>query len=188
MREEDEALAYIIRLLEDLQVDYAVGGSLASAHYGEPRATLDADIVADLNLAQLGAALSRLPANEFYFNESAAKEALQIGGQFNLIHIATSFKIDIFIASNWETKQQLARARVDELLPGLRARISQPEDLILKKLEYYQMGESPKHLRDIAAMIQISGPEIDLAYIDREAERLGLAELWAAIRQRAENG
>lgn len=187
MREEDEALAYVLQLLDDLEIEYAVGGSLASAHYGEPRATLDADIVADLNLAQLTQALSRIPRKEFYFSEFAAAEALRTGGQFNIIHIGTSFKIDIFVASDRDTRQQIARARIDDLLPGLRTKISPPEDLILYKLRYYRMGESDKHLRDIAAMLQISPEAIDRDYISREAERLGHTDLWTAVLRRVDD-
>lgn len=186
MREEDEALAYIIGLLDELHIDYAVGGSLASAHYGEPRATMDADIIADLNPEQLARALSRLRPEEFYFSEDAAAAALRTGGQFNIIHIPTSFKIDIFVAADPDGRQQLARARVGDLIPGLRAKIAAPEEVILHKLRRYQMGESDKHLRDIAAMLQISPEEIDRDRIDAESRRLGVHDLWTAVLRRVD--
>jgi hypothetical protein len=48
----DEPLQVALRVtqtLDDLGVPYLIGGSIASALYGEPRATMDADIVADLH-------------------------------------------------------------------------------------------------------------------------------------------
>ncbi|MDQ3555937.1 MAG: hypothetical protein M3409_04050 [Gemmatimonadota bacterium] len=73
-------------------------------------------------------------------------------------------------------------------VPRLRSRFSAPEELILKKLEYYRSGESPKHLRDIAAMLQISGEEIDRGRIEEEAATLGLGELWKAVVTRVDAG
>ena len=43
---------------------------------------------------------------------------------------------------------------------------------------YYREGGSEKHLRDIAAMLQVSGDEIDTAYVDAWSGKLGLAEQW----------
>lgn len=186
MREEDEVLRHVITTLERLGISYAVGGSLASSRYGEPRATMDADILADVQEKDVRLLVAAFPSPEFYLSPEAAREAIGTGGQFNIIHGATGFKVDLFLPSDAMQRNQLRRARALELLPGLTASISPPEDLILKKLEYYRMGESPKHLRDIAAMLQISGEEIDRERIDREAEALELTELWTAVRRRAD--
>ena len=51
MKVEDSTLA-VVRALERLGVRHSVTGSLASALHGEPRATNDADVVADLRPAQ----------------------------------------------------------------------------------------------------------------------------------------
>lgn len=186
MREEDEVLRHVIATLEELGIRYAVGGSLAATRYGEPRATMDADVVADLGPEYISQLMSAFPSPEFYLSEDAAREAVADGGQFNIIHSATGFKVDVFLPSDPLARNQILRARSLELLPGMTAFVSPPEELILKKLEYFRSGESPKHLRDIAAMLQISGDEIDRVRIDAEAERMGLAELWTAVRRRAE--
>jgi hypothetical protein len=185
MREEDEVLRYAIEALQRLGIPHVLVGSLAVAHYGEQRATLDADFVADLSRIDVSRLAGEFPAVEFYLSESAAEEAIATGGQFNIIHIATAFKFDVFVASNAATRNQIARSRDVELLPGLHVRVAAPEDLILKKLDYYRMGESDKHLRDIVAMLQVSGDEIDQRMVTREAERLGVSKIWEAVQSRA---
>ena len=60
--------------------------------------------------------------------------------------------------------------------------------MILAKLWYYQDGGSDKHLRDIAAMLQISGTEIDRNYIEEWAAQLGLVEPWRAVIERLASG
>ena len=64
------------------------------------------------------------------------------------------------------------------------AAFASPEDVIIKKMEYYREGGSEKHLRDITGILKVSAGEIDQAYIVEWAERLGLAPIWTAIQQR----
>lgn len=82
---------------------------------------------------------------------------------------------------------QIGRSRILRAVPGIDAHFAAPEDLILHKLRYYRMGESDKHLRDIAAMLQISPEAIDRPYVSREAERLGLTDLWTAVLRRVDD-
>ena len=49
---------------------------------------------------------------------------------------------------------------------------------------YYQEGGSEKHLRDIAAMLRVSGDQIDTTYIDHWAAQLGLTREWQAVVER----
>jgi hypothetical protein len=186
MSEEDDVLRRLIGIFERLGFPYAIGGSLAAIQYGEPRATLGADVVADLQRADVRRLIGELPRSEFYVSEEAALEAVVTAAQFNIIHIPTAFKFDIFLPSDDLSIDQIKRARQIEIRPGVLAQVSPPEELILKKLQYYRMGESPKHLRDVAAMLQISPEEIDREYVEREAARLGLTELGMAVVRRVE--
>ena len=64
------------------------------------------------------------------------------------------------------------------------ANFAAPEDVIIKKMEYYKEGGSEKHLRDITGILKVSGDDIDYGYISEWAERLGLTEIWQAINDR----
>lgn len=186
MREEDEVFRFAIEALQRLGIPHTLVGSLAVAHYGEQRATLDADFVAELSHADISRLAAVFPAVEFYLSENAAEEAIATGGQFNIIHIATAFKIDVFVACDTAARDQITRSRRVEILPGLHVQVATPEDLILKKLEYYRMGESDKHLRDIVAMLQVSGDQVDRQLVDRETERLHVSDIWEAVQKRAD--
>ena len=94
-----EPIAITLRVIQEfdqLKVAYLIGGSLASALYGEPRATLDADVVADLRIEH-AAPLARALSGEFYMAQDAVLEAIRAQHGFNVIHLATSFKVDIFV-------------------------------------------------------------------------------------------
>jgi hypothetical protein len=185
MGEEDQAFAAVVAILEELGIPYAITGSLASAFFGEPRATIDADIVARLTQRSLAELLARLPPDEFYHSASAAREALATRTQFNVIHIPTAYKIDFFVAG--VSNRAVDGAESGEVLPGLIAQVSPPEDVILSKLDYYRMAESPKHLRDIAGMLQVSGDRIDRDRIRAEAGARGTLHIWEAIIERVDN-
>jgi len=107
----------------------------------------------------------------------AAREAIAEASQFNVIHPASGMKIDFFVAGDVIEQSQLRRRLRRLLLPGLEAWCSPPEELIVKKLAYYEAGDSDKHVRDIASMLRISPEQIDLEMVSRLAGEVGLNPL-----------
>lgn len=188
MEAPGELLLHLVQVLEDLEIPYAVAGSVAAIAYGEPRATRDIDVVVDLTAADLGRLKDRFPEGEFYLDEDAAREAVSRRGQFNIIHPSSGFRLDLFVAGDRIEHRQVARARELPAIGERTARFSPPEELILKKLQYYAAGASDRHLRDIGAMLQVSGDIIDRSLVEREAEALGLGELWRRVQREASAG
>jgi hypothetical protein len=180
-----ELLRYVIDVLEAQKLTYMVVGSFASTTYGEPRLTHDIDIVVQLSADSATRLCDAFPAPEFYVSPTAAREAVQMRSQFNVIHPASGNKIDFVVARNdaWG-RSQLERRIRQPILPDREAYIAAPEDVILAKLWYYQEGGSEKHLRDIAAMLRISSEQIDLSYIAHWAAQLGFAQEWQAVLDR----
>jgi hypothetical protein len=177
-----ELLRSIAETLDALGVEYMIGGSHASIYYGEARLTRDVDIVASLHESQLAGLLARFPADEFYVDEAAARDAIRTGGQFNVIHPSSGFKIDVHV--NPDTPYDRARLARRQRLPlasGATAWFARPEDVILYKLLYYREGGSGVHLRDILGMLRVSGSEIDHRYVRDWADRLGLSSEWTDV-------
>lgn len=183
--EQADLLRRVIDVLEDQHIVYLLVGSLASGVYGEPRLTADVDVVVELKLPQAAKLCAAFPAPEYYVSETAARQAVARGGQFNVIHPASGNKIDFIIARTdaWG-RSQIARRRQELILPGRPGYTAAPEDVILGKLWYYREGGSEKHLRDIAGMLQVSGDEIDTAYVDAWSRELDLAAEWQAVLDR----
>lgn len=180
-----DLLRYVVDALDVLGIVYMIGGSQASIYYGEPRFTHDIDIVAELDAAHLPGLLACFPVSEFYVSEDAAREAVETRGQFNIIHPASGLKIDVFV--NKDTaydRLRLERRQRLPLVPGREAYFARPEDIILYKLMYYAEGGSDLHLRDIAGILRVSGPELDLPYVGEWAARLGLGANWDAVAKR----
>jgi hypothetical protein len=181
-----DLLQHLVEVLEELGIPYAIGGSVASMAYARPRLTNDADIVAALRLGDVPRLLAHFPAPEYYVDARAVREAVLERTQFNIIHAASAYKLDIYLPENFIAQQQIAKARRMRALEGFLANFSPPEELIIRKLEAYAQGGSEKHLTDIAAMVDCSADKIDLQRVDLLVRREGLELEWEAVQKRLE--
>lgn len=180
-----ELLQKIVDVFEGIQIPYLITGAVAAMAYGEPRLTNDIDIVAAVEEIHIGDLLKAFPSNEFYVDEETMKKAILDGGQFNIIHPASGLKVDIIIKQNTPfDNSRFGRLRRIYPAESYQANFASPEDVIIKKMEYYKGGGSEKHLRDIAGILKISGETVDKDYIVEWSRRLRLTEIWDAIQRR----
>jgi hypothetical protein len=175
----------VVGVIERLDLSYFITGSIASIHYGEHRLTNDVDIVVRLPMELVEPFCAAFPPPEFYVSIEAARQAIAQGGQFNILQPATGLKVDIMVPKKtFYDHLRFSRAVLEEADEGWRVRFCAPEDVILKKMEYYKEGRHEKHLRDITGMLMISGPRIDRNYIEYWAGELGVRDIWHAILTR----
>lgn len=180
----------VIDALEGLGVRYAIGGSLASAVHGVVRATMDADLVADIHWDDVEP-LARGLGEAFYADEEMMRDAIRRHASFNLIHLETTFKVDVFVAKPRPFDQsQLSRRQLHVLSEDSNARayVTTAEDIVLSKLEWYQMGGciSDRQWRDVLGVLRVQGNHLDLEYMRRMAVSLGVTELLARALEEAE--
>jgi hypothetical protein len=167
--------------LEALGVEYAIGGSLASAVHGVLRATMDADLVADLHMEH-AEPLAQALGNSFYADVEMMHDAIRRHASFNVIHLETMFKVDVFVAKPRAfDRSQLARRQLHLLSedPQIHAYVTSAEDIILSKLEWYRMGESvsDRQWRDVLGVLKVQGDRIDHDYLRRMATTLDVTAL-----------
>ena len=182
---ERELAHKVAATFETLGIPYFITGSMASIALGEPRFTNDVDVVADIPLSAIPALLAAYPPPEFYLSESAVREAVSRRFQFNIIHIASGLKVDVMVPSaddfNRSRMGRILRLNFDVQRTGWFA---SPEDVILKKLQYFREGGSEKHLRDIAGVLTVQGERIDQAYLNGWAAKLGVSDELEMVRDR----
>ncbi len=167
--------------LDAIGVPYAIGGSLASALHGVMRATMDADLVADLR-AEQAAPLAQALEGAFYADVEMMHEAIQRPASFNVIHLETMFKVDVFVARPRAfDRAQLSRRQLHLLseTPERRAYVVSAEDIILSKLEWYRMGGevSDRQWRDVLGVLKVQAGKLDRDYLHRMATGLGIPDL-----------
>lgn len=181
-------VASIARTFDALGIRYLVGGSVASSLYGIPRATQDVDLVADIQLSQVDAITSAM-AGEFYVDADMIRDAIRRRASFNVVHLATMFKADVFLiqGDSW-SREEMRRARTEELsLPDgkVNIRFASPEDTLLHKLIWYKLGNqiSDRQWSDILGVLKVQGDVLDQAYLDRWAPLLDVYDLLVRARK-----
>ncbi|MDZ4820510.1 MAG: hypothetical protein SGJ20_16210 [Planctomycetota bacterium] len=175
------ALRPVIEALERLNVRYYVGGSVAGSVHGIGRSTLDVDVAAELNSAQ-AVELIRSLGTAYYASESAALEAVRNGSCFNVIHLASAFKVDIFVIGRRPFEQSvLDRAVVDSVGTSdpVSARVATAEDIILLKLDWYRLSNmtSERQWNDATTIAKLNAARLDREYLKYWGETLQISHL-----------
>lgn len=176
----------VVALLDGAGIPYMLTGSFASAYHGVPRATQDIDFVIAPTRDQLRRLVAGLPSTEYYVDEAAALDALDHESQFNVIDLTTGWKVDFMCRRTRPFSRTEFDRRTRAELHGLGLFIATAEDVLLAKLEWAKRGGSQRQVEDVAGLLRVRGDDLDLAYVTRWVEELGVNEEWLAA-QRAAN-
>jgi hypothetical protein len=175
-----DALLPVVEALVALEMPYYVGGSIASSVTGVARATLDADLIASLRPehAELLAALL-LP--HYYVDIEMMQSAVRHSSSFNVIHLATMFKVDIFVPQDTPFARENMHRRIALEVPevGRTLYICAPEDTVLHKLLWYAAGSgvSDRQWYDLQGVLRLQAHGLDLAYLRHWGAVLGVEAL-----------
>jgi hypothetical protein len=178
--QQSEVIKRLTDILDELKIGYAIGGSIASSIYGTPRFTQDADITVQ-SFSSAAEQLYEILKSDFYISKEAVYQALQNKSSFNIIHLTTAFKIDIFIQKEDEFQMQmLSRSR--KLPLGKSAKkvsFVSPEDIILLKLDWFRQSgcDSERQLSDVRGVLAAQKGNLDFDYLKNWAAKLSLNEL-----------
>lgn len=172
----------LVRAFDELGIRYVVGGSVASSMYGVPRSTQDVDVVAEVfgkHVDPLVAALR----DDFYVDADMIRDALARQASFNVVHLQTMFKADVFVFKRdpWMTSE-MNRARLETLdseSGPLTVRFASPEDTLLHKLVWYRLGNeiSERQWSDVRGIVEIQGERLDRGYLATWSGPLGVTDL-----------
>jgi hypothetical protein len=181
---EPDLFLLFVRPLNQAGIRYLVSGSVAAIFYGEPRLTHDVDVVVFLNVQDIQRLIEVFPAQDFYLppNEAMLAETARAeNGHFNLIHHATGFKADFYPTGRDELNAWAFRGRRKVEFEGETVMLAAPEYVIVRKLEYYHEGRAEKHLRDIRAILSVSGEDLDRSSMLEWINRRNLGDEWRLV-------
>ncbi len=169
----------IVDVFSGLDINYMVGGSLASSLHGIPRATQDVDIIADIKLKDI-TELVNILKNDFYIDADMIKKAIYKSASFNIIHLKTMYKIDIFLLKQDESsKEEMERKQSYEISDEYNLYVSSAEDIIIHKLYWYELGNriSERQWLDVIGVLQVQGKYLDYEYLKKKANLMNVTEL-----------
>jgi hypothetical protein len=175
------ALRPIAEAFEAFGVPYYLGGWVASSAHGIARASLDADVIAALEPRHVDPLATRL-AEGYYIPVDRLRDAVAARSSCNFIHLATMFKIDVFVPKgrpfDREAAARVQELALDETPDAARFPIASAEDTVLAKLEWFRLGgeASERQWWDVIGVLRVN-PDVDRGYLDRWAPSLGVADL-----------
>lgn len=179
------ALREVVRALDLLGVRYFIGGSVASSYHGAVRSTMDVDLVSEISETHVSKFLSEI-GTDYYASEPAIKDAIRRRSCFNLIHLPTSFKVDVFVSRQRPFDLQAA-ARAKPGILGvevyLHANIATVEDVIISKLEWYRLTDetSERQWNDVSRLMLLLNNEENSGYMRQAAEMVGVSDLLSKL-------
>ena len=177
-----DAIRPVIKAFERLGILYYIGGSIASSAYGVARATLDVDMVTELKKEHVHP-LTDMLKSEYYIDEDMILDAVKRNSSFNIIHLETIFKIDIFLKKgslyDEEAFKRKRKETLDEESGDAEFFISSSEDIILNKLGWFRIGGeiAERQWDDILGVIKVQRKLLDKKYLYRWAGELGVKDL-----------
>ena len=163
-------LKKIVDAFEKENIPYMIVGGFAVNFYNRVRFTADIDIVVQIYPRHVEKIVRYFPDWQDF--TSSFEESAKQGIVFNITDFETGVKYDFILYKdsdyNWRAFER--RRSVDFL--GVECKITSPEDLILSKLQWYNISKSEKQAGDISFLLNLKG--IDMQYIEVWAKKLNL--------------
>ena len=176
------AMIPVIETLDRLAIDYYIGGAVASLAHGIYRTTADVDIIAEIP-AELVQAFVQSLQETYYVDADMIQDAIKHRSEFNVIHLDTMFKVDIFLPKrrpfDQAVRQRVQKSELKILEERSVFNMESPEDVILTKLEWYKMGAgvSDRQWSDILGVLKVQRQQLDLEYLRHWAAEIDVAGL-----------
>ncbi len=174
----------VIAALEAAGIKYMIGGAVAAWAWGEPRATLDLDLVVDIPLESIPRLSKELKQRNMLVPEEIILDNIiedRADLPINAIHSYSGYKADIYPLRAGDELRATAldrRQKVDFGASLGEVYLHSPEDLIIYKLWYYSISQQTRHIRDITSIVMTLGDELDLDYIAGWMYKKGLTSIW----------
>lgn len=166
--------------LRDINVTYLIGGSVASSMQGVMRATVDVDLVADLSREHAQPLVDAL-IDDCYIDLDAVLEAIRRRASFNVIHLPTAYKIDVFaMRRDAFSRMELSRREFKQVVGSPDPLpIASAEDIVLRKLFWFRHGgeASDRQWTDVQGVLKVNQGRLDLDYMRRWSQDLLVTDL-----------
>jgi hypothetical protein len=181
-----DVLRRVTGALAEASIPYMLTGSFASAYYGAARSTRDIDFVIEATSEQLTDFIQRLPREQYYADLDAALEAYHRQSLFNIIDMASGWKIDLIIRKARAFSREEFRRRQFVNLQDLSLFVASAEDVIVSKLEWSKLAQSQRQIEDVAAILRIRRDSLDRSYLEKWIAELHLESFWIDAQRAAD--
>ena len=183
----EEFVRLVLDAVKTAKLEYLIGGAVAAWAWGEPRSTLDLDLVVNIPLESIGQFSNELKKRDMLVPEEIILDIIlenRVDLPINAIHMYSGYKADLYPVRDGDELRASAFSRRQKVNLGEslgEVYLHSPEDLIIYKLWYYSISQQTKHIRDITSIVMTLGDELDIEYIERWVRKKGLFTIWQEL-------
>ena len=184
---QQELVKKVVHALDNARIEYMMTGSVVSSLQGEPRSTHDIDIVVIMHPSSIKKLIHYFPSPDYYLDEKSIVDAIQTKNTFNLLDMQEGIKVDFWMLTDDPFDQSRFSRKYTEDYQGLKIQVSRPEDTIIIKLKWAKLsGGSEKQFIDALRVYEIQRDNLDMDYLKRWVQMVGLESLWNRLEDEAE--
>ena len=182
----EDAVTDFCERLHAAQIQYIVGGSMASGVWGEPRQTHDVDLEVWVSQTNADAFQNAFP-EPYWVDREILDEALRSEVDFPMVQVLRTdimLKFDCFLQRPSEFADEcMSRAHSIELTPGKAIQIASAEQILVQKLRWFELGgrASERQWRDLLGITKTS-KKIDWNFVERWANFFSISDILEQLR------
>ena len=133
--------------------------------------------------ASLDALVRSMAPEQYYVDADAARDALARRSMFNVVDLASGWKVDLIVRKNRPFSRSEFARRMPLTLLDVPVFVASAEDTIVAKVEWSkQSGGSERQRRDVAGILATVGRDLDRDYVERWIRGLDLEEEWGVAQ------
>jgi len=179
----EEILKLVCKNFNDNNIDYVIVGGFTVIFYGNPRTTMDLDIVMQIpKNTDISAVVKFFKENGFFASEEDMKCAFAEKSNSTVEYKETMFRIDIKGVYDEMGKRTIKNKRgVD--FHGTRIYLASPEDTIINKL----LCAREHDIRDAIGIYVRQTGKLDEKYLQEFAKKQGVYDELLKIKEKIKN-
>ena len=123
--------------------------------------------------------------SKYYLDVDAALRASDALSMFNVIDLASNWKIDfIFRKSRAFSQEEFTRRQLVNV-DGIPVFVASAEDVVIAKLEWSRLAESQRQIEDVAAVLKLQWDALDQDYLEHWIDKMNLKREWQKAKTAA---
>ena len=165
-----DALWKIVGVLEAEDIDYMIVGGFATSYHNRSRTTNDIDLIVQIYANAVNDILKHFP--EWDDQAETFTQLFKDVGMFNLTDWETGIRFDIMAYEDSDYNWAAFQRRQKQLFLDREVYFCAIEDLIIGKLNWYNISKSEKQLGDLQYLVK--SPDINWEYLNNWVQKLNI--------------